>query len=81
MCCVLTCDLQLFKPYVGGGADAVAELEQILARVESGELGLEESLVKYERGTFLINYCQGILNHAEKQIEQIMGTVDTGDGQ
>ena len=30
--------------------DALQELEQILADIEGGELGLEESLVKYERG-------------------------------
>ena len=51
--------------------EAQRELEQILSDIEAGTIGLEESLVKYERGTFLINYCQGILNHAEKQIEQI----------
>ena len=51
--------------------EAQRELEQILSDIEAGTIGLEESLVKYERGTFLINYCQGILTHAEKQIEQI----------
>ena len=58
--------------------DAVAELEQILARVESGELGLEESLGQYERGSFLIQYCRGVLNSAEKQIEVITKNSDGG---
>ena len=49
--------------------EALAELEQILAEIEAGELGLEESLVKYERGNFLIHHCRGVLNGAEKQIE------------
>jgi len=49
--------------------EALAELEQILADIEGGEIGLEESLVKYERGTFLIQHCRGVLTTAEKQIE------------
>lgn len=51
--------------------EALRELEQILGEIERGEVGLEESLVKYERGNFLIQHCQGVLNEAEKQIEQI----------
>jgi exodeoxyribonuclease VII small subunit len=50
---------------------AVEELEQILGQIESGELGLEETLVKYERGNFLIQHCREVLNAAEKQIEVI----------
>jgi exodeoxyribonuclease VII small subunit len=49
--------------------DALRELEQILSEIEGGEVGLEESLVKYERGNFLIQHCRGILSGAEKQIE------------
>jgi exodeoxyribonuclease VII small subunit len=58
--------------------DALAELEQILAEIEAGELGLEESLVKYERGKFLIHHCRGVLNGAEKQIELLSKAEDGG---
>ncbi len=51
--------------------DALRELEEILGQIERGEVGLEESLAKYERGNFLIQHCAGILNAAEKQIELI----------
>jgi len=51
--------------------DAVQELEQILSHIEAGELGLEETLVKYERGNFLIHHCRQVLSAAEKQIEVI----------
>jgi exodeoxyribonuclease VII small subunit len=50
---------------------AVEELEKILTLIESGDLGLEETLVKYERGNFLIQHCREVLNAAEKQIEVI----------
>jgi exodeoxyribonuclease VII small subunit len=49
--------------------DALEELEQILGQIEQGQVGLEESLAKYERGTFLIQHCRGVLQGAEKQIE------------
>lgn len=49
--------------------DALAELEQILSDIEAGQVGLEQSLVKYERGSFLIQHCRGVLAQAEKQIE------------
>ena len=51
--------------------EALAELEKILSDIEAGEVGLEESLSKYERGQFLIQHCRGILSNAEKQIEAL----------
>jgi len=56
--------------------EALAELEQILSSVESGQISLEESLVKYERGNYLIQHCRSILATAEKQIEQLTQTPD-----
>jgi exodeoxyribonuclease VII small subunit len=56
---------------------ALAEIERILHEIESGEVGLEQSLLKYERGNFLIHYCRGVLSTAEKQIEQLH---KAGDG-
>jgi len=58
--------------------EALKELEQILAEIEKGEVGLEESLLRYERGTFLIQHCQNILNTAEKQIE-LIGRKENGE--
>jgi exodeoxyribonuclease VII small subunit len=51
--------------------EAVKELEQIVSEMERGQVSLEESLARYERGQFLIRHCQEILGVAEKQIEQI----------
>jgi exodeoxyribonuclease VII small subunit len=56
--------------------DALSELERILHEIEGGEVGLEESLLKYERGNFLIQFCRGVLNTAEKQIEQLSQPAD-----
>jgi exodeoxyribonuclease VII small subunit len=55
---------------------ALEELEKILTEIESGGIGLEENLLRYERGTFLIQHCRGVLNSAEKQIELLSKTPD-----
>lgn len=56
--------------------EAVEELEHILSTIESGELGLEDTLLKYERGSFLIQHCRQVLDSAEKQIELISKGLD-----
>jgi exodeoxyribonuclease VII small subunit len=58
--------------------EALAELEQILSKIEGGEVGLEESLTKYERGTFLIRHCRNVLAAAEKQIELLSKSEEGG---
>jgi exodeoxyribonuclease VII small subunit len=56
--------------------DALAELERILAEIEGGQVGLEETLAKYERGAFLIGHCRSALSAAEKQIEILSKSQD-----
>jgi exodeoxyribonuclease VII small subunit len=56
--------------------ESVAQLEQIVAAIESGQIGLEESLAKYEQGMSLVKRCRGILDNAEKRIEQLTETKD-----
>jgi exodeoxyribonuclease VII small subunit len=51
--------------------EAIQELEQIVTEIERGEIGLEDVLTRYERGHFLIQFCQQTLGQAEKQIELI----------
>jgi len=58
--------------------DALSELEQILADMEGGQVALEESLAKYERGSFLIRHCREVLSTAEKQIEVLSKNADSG---
>lgn len=49
--------------------EALEELERILADIEGGQVPLEQGLVMYERGQFLIKHCRTVLASAEKQIE------------
>jgi exodeoxyribonuclease VII small subunit len=50
---------------------AVEQLEQIIERIESGEVPLEQSIQQYVQGTKLIERCRGILSRAESQIKQL----------
>ncbi len=51
--------------------EALAELEQITAKMERGELSLDASLEQYERGTKLVRMCQERLDQAERRIEEL----------
>lgn len=47
---------------------ALAELEKIAAQMESGKLGLEESLMAYQRGAELLDFCHKTLEDTEQKI-------------
>jgi len=49
--------------------EALAELEAILSGDRGGPNRSGRELVRYERGTFLIQHCRGVLASAEKQVE------------
>ena len=49
----------------------MAELEQIVSRLEKGDASLEESIVIYERGEILRRHCEQLLHNAEMRIELI----------
>ncbi|AKJ96003.1 exodeoxyribonuclease VII small subunit [Thioalkalivibrio versutus] len=46
-------------------------LEALVARMESGELGLEQSLGEFQRGMELVNRCQLALDDAQRRIEAL----------
>jgi exodeoxyribonuclease VII small subunit len=50
---------------------ALAELETIVAKLESGKVDLEESIKIYERGEALRKHCESKLAEAEARIEKI----------
>ena len=60
--------------------EAVAQLEAIIEGIESGEVGLEESLAQYEKGMKLIAHCRSILTAAEKRIVELTADAE-GDNQ
>ena len=52
---------------------AMAELEQLVAKMESGELPLEASVAAYKRGSELVQFCAAQLERVEKQVKVLEG--------
>jgi exodeoxyribonuclease VII small subunit len=50
---------------------AMAELEQLVEKMEDGELTLDESLRAFERGVVLTRLCQNELKNAELKVQQL----------
>ena len=48
---------------------ALAELETIVRTLEQGDLTLEQSLERFERGIALSRFCHTRLEHAERRVE------------
>jgi exodeoxyribonuclease VII small subunit len=57
--------------------EGLAELEQIVASLESGELDLEESLTRYERGVALLRLLQARLADAQQRVTVLLGELET----
>jgi exodeoxyribonuclease VII small subunit len=53
---------------------ALEELEQLVERMETGELSLEESLKAFERGVVLTRDCQKALKDAELRVQALTQT-------
>lgn len=51
---------------------AAEELDLILERMKSGEIGVDELAEKVERASKLIKYCYERLDQTEKKVDQIL---------
>src|SRR5512147_2716641 len=54
---------------------ALAELEKVVARMEGGELSLEQALAAHKRGLELAKFCQARLEAAQQQVQVLEGEV------
>jgi exodeoxyribonuclease VII small subunit len=52
--------------------EALKELENIVKKLESGDLPLEQALKTYEEGIQLVKLCSGKLDETEKRIQVLM---------
>lgn len=52
--------------------DALAELEQIVRRLEAGQVKLDDAIECYERGAQLKRHCEQKLNEAQARVERIV---------
>ena len=71
--------------------EALAELEDVVERLDSGDLSLEESLAAFEEGVRLVKHCNQKLTEVERKIEllvkdkegklQLTPLAETGEGE
>ncbi|MBN1394900.1 MAG: exodeoxyribonuclease VII small subunit [Pirellulales bacterium] len=59
--------------------DALKQLEEIVHSLESGNVGLDESLRKYEQGVKLLRQSYELLQKAERRIELLSGVDAEGN--
>ncbi|EKE74452.1 exodeoxyribonuclease 7 small subunit [Celeribacter baekdonensis B30] len=50
---------------------AMAELDQVVGKLEHGDVALEDSIKLYERGAALKAHCETKLKEAEEKVEKI----------
>jgi len=55
---------------------AIGRLQEIVEKVETGQIGLEEAITQYERGCQLVRHCKQILDTAERKIEVLSKGLD-----
>lgn len=54
-----------------GYEDAMRELERLVASIERGDVGLEESLASYRKGEQLLRHCKALLDKAELSVREL----------
>jgi exodeoxyribonuclease VII small subunit len=52
--------------------EALVELEQIVRRLEGGQVKLDEAILSYERGAQLKQHCERKLNEAQQRVDRIV---------
>jgi exodeoxyribonuclease VII small subunit len=60
---------------------ALGELEDLVEKMEQGDLGLEESLKHFERGIALTKACRKALADAEQRVQVLTGDRDAEDAE
>lgn len=63
--------------------EAMAKLETIVTKLESGDVPLESALTNFQEGMLLSKYCQDTLNNAERTLTKMIspdGTVQDFEG-
>lgn len=52
---------------------AVERLESLVDRIESGSVGLEQTVAAYEEGVALRKHCEALLARAEQRVQELSG--------
>lgn len=69
--------IELKAPDEMAFGEALAELESIVAALEGGQLELEESMRRYERGVSLLRALQHKLANAQQRVTMLLGELES----
>jgi exodeoxyribonuclease VII small subunit len=61
--------------------EALANLEKLVHKLESGEATLDEALAAYEKGVQLVKHCQALLDQAELKVQELTGLGPEGEAE
>ncbi len=59
--------------------DAIKKLEEIVLKLEKGDLSLEDTIKLYDEATKLSGYCTAMLDNAKLKIEELSEKKETAD--
>lgn len=51
--------------------ETLADLEKLVAKLEDGDLSLDDSLAEFKRGIDLTRQCQSVLEHAQQTVDEL----------
>lgn len=55
--------------------ESIRELEEIIKKLESGNLPIEKSIEAFEKGIGLVKECRKLLDTAQKQVNNLIGDI------
>ncbi|MDO8392182.1 MAG: exodeoxyribonuclease VII small subunit [Actinomycetota bacterium] len=67
------------EPVAQGYAEALAELEEILTRLERSDVDVDVLAQQVQRAAALITFCRDRIGNARLQIEQVVAELGTDD--
>lgn len=59
--------------------EAMAELQQVVSKLESNTMEVEDSLESFERGVELLKNLRGRMTDAQQKVDVLMGTLEAVD--
>lgn len=59
--------------------EALAELEELVQKIDAGDQNLDQSVESFERGMQLKKHCEKMLGQAKMKVEKIMSTAENKD--
>lgn len=61
--------------------DAVKKLEELVLKLEKGDMSLDETIACYDEATKISGYCEAMLNNAKLRIKELRVSKEDDDNE